>query len=466
MRQPTTLAAIALFMTFSVVSKANDRKALVIGNDNYTHTHALLNARNDAKDVADALTSFGYSVNLSLDSTRQQLDQAIMLFTQNLAPGDVALVYYSGHGFQVGGENYLVPVDFAANTASLGRQEGVSISSVLQGISSRGTRVQIIILDACRDNPFFSSRSADAGWADMGNAAGTLMAFGTAPGSTSSDNPTGRNGLFTKALLEHISSTLPIEAVLKQARKETILASQGAQIPWIASSLVGSFRINGHNENQATRSEELSLNDQLALIPTGPSQARDLSGSPVSTNAQSQNGFDLRSADILAQQGILLAQQGNYQEAIRSLSAALEAHPGYSIVLRVLGLIFHVLGRGADAAAQFTRAINTDPEDSLAYTYRCAETTNSDPLSAIRDCYASVAITPQFVPARLLLANALLAQGQSEAALREITSALIIAPDSAQSYAVRARIMKALGQDAAADKDIRRAIALSLPGRP
>ena len=434
MRKPVSVLTISLLMTVSLSARTNDRKALVIGNDSYSHTHALLNARNDARDMADALSSFGYSVNLSLDATRQELDQAITLFTQNLSPGDVALVYYSGHGFQAEGDNYLVPVDFTATTESLGQQQGVSISSVLRAISSRGTSLQVIILDACRNNPFFSSRSASSGWAEMGNATGTLIAFGTSPGSTASDISSGRNGLFTKALLAHISSSLPIESVLKQARKDTILASQGAQTPWMASSLVGNFQINGLSENPAAGSQDLSLSDQLASSPPASTSGnRALGQSYVSASAGDQNISDLKSAAILAKQGMLLAQEGNYDEAIRSLSAALVAHPGYSVALRVLGLILHLLGRGADAAAQFTRAIDADPDDALAYAYRCAENSKTDPLSAIRDCRSSITLAPQSIPARLLLTNALLEKGQTAAALREINSALTLDPESAQS---------------------------------
>jgi Flp pilus assembly protein TadD len=423
-----------------------------------------LNARNDARDVASALTSFGYSVVLALDVNRDQLEQDLNLFAQSLSPGDAALVYYSGHGFQAEGENYLVPIDFTANTEAIGRQQGFSLSTLLQAIISRGSTVQIVILDACRDNPFFSSRSAKAGWADVGTATGTLIAFGTSPGSTSSDNPTGRNGLFTKQVLSYISSDLPVESLFKRVSKETIIASQGAQTPWIASSLVGDFYINGRSANSLKGPTTPSLDEQIAgSAPTLDTQSGRNLGS---SKSYSGTVTDLRSADILVNQGLLLAQQGDYEEAIRSLSASLVAHPSYSIALRVLGLILHLLGRGADAAAQFSRAINADPSDALAYTYRCAEMTNIDPTAAIRDCYAAIALTPQSLPAHLLLSNALIAAGRTATALREVNLTLTLAPDSARAYSLRARLNREIGKNDAADMDIKRAVGLSMIGKP
>lgn len=457
---------IILFATIILTSvplfcKNNERHALVIGNDSYVHAHALLNARNDAKDVADAFKTLGYSVMIALDANRERLDQAITLFAQSLNPGDIAVIYYSGHGFQAEGDNYLVPIDFAADTEAAGRQQSRSLSSVLQSVSSRGTRIQVVLLDACRDNPFFPTRSAIAGWAQMGAAAGTVIAFGTSPGSTASDNPTGRNGLFTKQLLSRISSAEPIEDLLKQVAKDTIVESLGAQRPWIASSLIGDFFINPQYEHSKIPQSELSLRDQLAT-PVDAIKLVDPRSILFPRSTTNQNPVDLKSAEILTKQGILLAQHGNYEEAVRSLSAALALHPGYSIPLRLLGLIFHLLGRGSEAAAQFSRAIGANPVDYLAYTYRCAELTSGDPTAAVRDCYAATAIAPQSLPAHILLSNALLSVGKTDAALREIATALTLDPNSAQSYAVRARIYRTLGQNQAADRDINSAVRLTM----
>jgi Tfp pilus assembly protein PilF len=439
---------------------------MVVGNDRYLHANALLNATNDARDVAEALGALGYSVSLSTNVTREELDQALTLFCRGLAPGDSTIFYYSGHGFQMGGENYLVPTDFNAATEAAGQEQGYSLPAILKLMTSAGAVIQIVILDACRDNPFFSSRSAQMGWANVGMSAGTLIAFGTSPGSTSSDNPTGKNGLFTKALLSHVSSKLSVEEMLKEVRRDTIIASFGAQTPWVASNIIGQFSVNPEAQSGATPSRQLSLQDQLAKSPdvTSPSTARG------NRNSQElgfpQSSADLKSAEILVNQGLLLVRQGNYNEAARSLSAALALHPGFSVALRVLGLIFNALGRGADALAQFTRAIDIDPEDHLAYFYRCSVLTKQDPSGAIRDCEAAIGLAPKFVPARVGLANALLAVGKKDSALIEINTALGFAPTSSQAHALRARVFESLGQDENAKKDVDAAVRLSTAQQP
>jgi Tfp pilus assembly protein PilF len=443
-----------------LIGEIPQRKALLIGNDSYVYGRPLHNATNDARDMATKLTSLGYSIALAVNVTQQQLSQAMEVFGRSLVAGDTAVVYYSGHGFQVDGENYLVPVDFKAISASAGKEQAYSVSAVLQRMTSGGAAIQIVILDACRDNPFFSSRSSQAGWANEGVPAGTLVAYGTAPGSTASDNPTQTNGLFTKALLSHISSTLPIEDMLKQVRQDTIVDSSGLQIPWISSNLTGVFSLNPESVSRTQGANQLSLQEQ---VTSALSSVRSLGTKDREwQQAGELSSADSNSADILLHQGLLLVQQGNYGEAMRSLSMALAFRPGLSIALRTLGLIFNVLGRGADAIAQFTRAIEVDPGDHLAYYYRCSALTKEDPSDAIRDCEAAIGLSPKFIPAHVGLANALLAAGKTEYALREINTSLALAPESSRAHALRAEVFKELGQYEDAAKDVKAAVRLSV----
>jgi tetratricopeptide (TPR) repeat protein len=465
-RQLLMLAAVTIALASPLVAETTHRKALVIGNDSYNRANALLNATNDARDVAAALKALGYSINLSLNVTRAQLGEAISLFCQGLVPGDAAVLYYSGHGFQMDGDNYLVPIDFKATTATEGQGQGYSVSAILKQLAGSGADIQVIILDACRDNPFFTSKSAQAGWADMGVPAGTLIAYGTSPGSTASDNPGGSNGLFTKALLSHISSVLAIEEMLKQVRKDTIIASLGAQTPWTAASLIGEFYLNPETQTSATKSTSLSLDEQLSVLSVTPTQRTASNNRSGPETGSFQSPADLKSADILVNQGLLLVRQGNYGEATRSLSAALALHPGFSIALRVLGLILSALGRGADAVAEFSRAISANPSDYLAYYYRCSALTKPDPSEAVRDCEAAIGLEPTFVPAHLGLANALFASGNADNALSEINETIALAPGSAQAHALRAKVFEVLGQHENAAKDVNAAVGLSLAARP
>jgi tetratricopeptide (TPR) repeat protein len=460
---PVLIAAAAFQLTAGTAT----RKALVIGNDAYLHANVLINSTNDARDISTALKALGYSVDLSLNATLAQLGQAVALFCQGLVSGDTAVVFYSGHGFQLNGDNYLVPTDFNFATATIGPEQAYPLAMMLQQITGRGATTQIVILDACRNNPFSVSKSTQAGWAEIGVPVGTLIAFGTAPGSTASDNPTEANGLFTKALLAHISSRLVIEEMLKLVAKDTIIASLGLQIPWIASSLTGIFSFNMEANSGALNPTSLSLTDQLS-VPSAMAQAQPITSRDRGWGEAGidPSPADLKSAEILVNQGLLLARQGNYAEATRSLSAALALRPGFSIALRVLGLILSALGRGADSIAEFSRAIDVDPRDYLAYYYRCLATVKRDSSEAARDCEAAIGIAPKFVPAHVGLANALLATGKIDGALSEINNTLTLAPGSAQAHALRAKVFEYLGQHENANKDVAAAVRLSVAVQP
>lgn len=460
------LTGIAIASVSQLHGETGHRKALVIGNNNYLHANVLLNATNDARDVANVLVTLGYSVTRALNVSRSRLNDTVTLFDQSLASGDMAVIYYSGHGFQVEGENYLVPIDFNATTAIAGQAQGYSLSKLFEQMTSRGAAIQIVILDACRDNPFFSSKSTQSGWAKVGAPGGTLIAYGTAPGSTASDNPNQPNGLYTKALLSHISSLLPIEAMLKEVGTDTILASFGAQVPWFASSISGEVYLNPKAENGGSSKGVLSMQDQLSSRSLTVAPQPDFGNHGILLSEGTLPAPDLKSADVLVQQGLLLVRQGDYSEAVRSLSAALALRPGFSIALRVLGLIFNLLGRTADSIAQFSRAISVDPTDHLAYYYRCSALTERDPLNAIRDCEASIGLAPTFLAAHLALANAMLTAGNTEAALREINVVLESVPESARAHALRGQIYEELGQHEDASKETNRAVRLAIALKP
>jgi uncharacterized caspase-like protein len=218
------------------------RVALVIGNQAYPRM-ALKNAAQDARDVHAVLGEVGFDTDLVIDATKRQMDMAIGRFIDKLQPDDVAVVYYAGHGTQIAGENYLLPIDVeTADEASM-RHSSYSASLLHDRIADRGARLKILILDACRDNPFRMSRSAAQGLAPMAAVGrGTFIAFATGPGSTADDNGSGRNGLFTAALLEALREPgLDLSQLFDRVRQRVDAVSNGRQTPWSNSSVVGQF---------------------------------------------------------------------------------------------------------------------------------------------------------------------------------------------------------------------------------
>ena len=204
---------------------ANEKKvALIIGNGVYKNG-PLKNAVNDALDIAAALDAQKFEVILVQNGTRNDMRNAIREFSTKINDGGIGLFYYSGHGLQVDGTNYLVPVDANIEQKAEVEDECISAASVLRVMEFSKNRINIIILDACRNNPFRSfSRSDEKGITRMdppkGAKQGSIIAFATAPGDVASDGE-GRNGLYTSKLLKYINAPgLNIEEIFKKVRIE------------------------------------------------------------------------------------------------------------------------------------------------------------------------------------------------------------------------------------------------------
>ncbi len=227
----------------SPAAHAETRHALVVGNAAYPDS-PLINPVNDARNMAEKLEQVGFKVDLVENSTKAMLEHAIAKFGADLKDGDVALVFYSGHGLQVAGRNFLVPVDAKISSEQQVRLQTLDVDILLDQMAAVHTKVNIVILDACRNNPFAKTRGAGAGLAQISAPEGTIIAYATAPGKVASDG-TGANGLYTAALLNAITEpNTQIEQTFKKVRAIVAKESSGAQTPWESSSLIGEFYFN------------------------------------------------------------------------------------------------------------------------------------------------------------------------------------------------------------------------------
>jgi len=220
---------------------AERRVALIIGNKSYK-VSPLVNAVNDANDLADLLAQKHFEVHKVIDGTRLEMRAAVRQFTEQIAQGGVGLFYYSGHGVQVDGDNFLVPIDAAFEYKEEVPDVCVSVSSILRFMESSSNRLNIMILDACRNSPFKSfSRSGEKGMLRVEAPTVSIVAYSTAPGRTASDG-TGRNGLYTAKLMKYMNVPgLKIEDIFKQVRIEVSTESGNKQVPWESNSLMGDF---------------------------------------------------------------------------------------------------------------------------------------------------------------------------------------------------------------------------------
>lgn len=222
------------------------RLALIIGNSAYLNGDALRNPVNDATDIAATLRNMGFEVLLHTDLSLRQMDKALEEFGKKLKDYRVGLFYYAGHGVQVGGENYLVPIDAKLASEGETRYECVP-SGILLAKMEEAATTNIIILDACRNNPFarsWSRSTGGTGLAAINAPKGTFIGFATSPGSTAADG-SGRNGIFTNAFLQNIKTPgITIDQLFNRINRTVDGLTNGAQIPWKSSSLQDDFYFN------------------------------------------------------------------------------------------------------------------------------------------------------------------------------------------------------------------------------
>jgi hypothetical protein len=237
-----TLVVVSLALPTS--ARAAKRLALIIGNAAYTEA-PLRNPVNDARAMATTLERLGFQVIRLENATKEQIERAVVQFTSRLDDDSSGLFYYAGHGVQIKGRNYLVPVGVRFQSEREARIESVAVDLVLDELAYAGNRLNIVILDACRNNPFERRlRGGSRGLAAIDAARGTLVAYATSPGSVALDGD-GRNGLYTEELLRALGRPgLKIEEVFKQVRVGVANRTKDQQIPWESSSLTGDFVFN------------------------------------------------------------------------------------------------------------------------------------------------------------------------------------------------------------------------------
>jgi hypothetical protein len=257
-------------------TNSEKRVALVIGNGAYTES-PLKNPPNDARAMASTLQELGFNVISRIDANQKEMKRAIREFGQAIKGGGVSLFYYAGHGIQSGGENYLIPIGSDIQKEQDIDIEAIRVQSVLAEMDVAGDRMNIVVLDACRNNPFSGSfRSMSRGLTQLLAPAGTYIAFATAPGSIAADGD-GANGIYTQALLQEIKQPgQQLEEVFKNVLSTVKKQTNGRQIPWTSSSVEGNFYFSGKSSNEKDIAKDVSI---LRLINSNPSGERTINKS-------------------------------------------------------------------------------------------------------------------------------------------------------------------------------------------
>jgi uncharacterized caspase-like protein len=266
------LAAIVVCFAASVslaeVSPSEKRVALVIGNGAYLNAVRLDNAVFDARAVADAFRKLGFQVVDGYDLDIDQMRAKVSEFSGALSDSKSAVIYYAGHGISVDEENYIIPTDIVLKSPTDLDLNAISVSLLLKQMK-RDDRVNIVILDACRDNPFTAELAkhktralvVERGLSRIEGdlARGTLIAFASDPKSTALDGPTGQHSPFTEAFLAHLfDSGVTIDTVMSRVRNDVWEKTRHNQLPWVNTSLIGEYQLNPQAPKAADKGAEPS----------------------------------------------------------------------------------------------------------------------------------------------------------------------------------------------------------------
>jgi len=282
------LAALMLVSLTAFEAHADRRVALVIGNSEYRAIPTLKNPDKDAEDVAHTFRLAGFDVFVAKDLTRLQFEEQFRNYLAAADGADLAVVYYSGHGFQIGGENFLIPVDASLKEAADVEVQAIKLDDVLQQLRSK-SKIQVIILDACRNNPFPRKNywlrdqlivSGGSGLAQVTGSQNTLIAFATEPGAVAYDG-SGNLSPFSSAFSHRaLAPNQEIRSVMAAVRRDVVKATDGKQVPWENSSLIDDV--------------VLMRLDNPAALPPAVEKAMTEGGMQISAAAQSIESRDVK----------------------------------------------------------------------------------------------------------------------------------------------------------------------------
>jgi tetratricopeptide (TPR) repeat protein len=357
------LAVFVLFTAIAVVSFAQQKYALVIGNAKYIEGAPLRNAENDANDITAVLQGLGFTVDKLLNASLDQMEDAAVRLKNRLSVStdSYGFFFYAGHGVQADGVNYLLPVDARIPDKNFLKTKAFAIQPILDMLNDAGNALNVIVLDACRDLPMAWSRSADRGLSVVNRQpAKSIIMYATAAGKTASDG-TGRNGLFTQHLLTNLKTPgLDVKEIFNRTGEAVANASNYTQLPATYSSFYGT-----------------------AYLGTKPSGGNN-------------NAENLKQAEIHYKKGKDFYNNKDRDNAILELDEAIKLYPNYKDAYYARAVVYWYFGNANDKAiADFTQVLKIDPDDYRALYNRAGNYYSiSDFDNAIADYTQLIKLNP------------------------------------------------------------------------
>jgi Flp pilus assembly protein TadD len=433
------------------------RVALLVGNSRYSFGQPLKNALNDAEDMAAALKNCGFEVTSKSDLSRESFNRLSEGFVSSLNEGDIALFFYAGHGIQIGGANYLIPVDFnPARGEQMVSRDCIDISDLQARIEKTRVFLNILVIDACRNNPFHPDARVK-GLALMEAGLGTCIALSACPGQTASDRREGRNGLFTHHLLQELSGPpAPIEQSFKRVKDKVYAASAQSQRPWLLFDLIGDFALA-----QADPPQPPSTAHVTVLIEEGKSEYQSGRFAEAAAAFESALRSDPNNPYICNALGAARMRIHQTSIAVDLFTRAIEKKPDYAAAYFNRGLLYSTVGdQEKDAIQDFSWAIEQDPSDPRAYAQRGkCYLAISELEPALADFNRALDLNPSDAAAWLGRGSVSYRRRQNPQAIDDLTESIALKP-TAEAYALRAQVYLAAGRASEAEADRRQAAAL------
>lgn len=434
------------------------RHALVIGNASYA-TAPLVNPANDAAAVAKVLEKAGFKVELRLNASQKQMQDAVTTFGDRLKAGGAGLFYFAGHGVQIKGRNFMLPVGAEIKREDEVPYKAVDVQQVLDKMETAKNRINLVVLDACRDNPFArSSRSTGGGLSQVDAPIGSLIAFATAPGSVASDG-SNTNGLYTQHLLANIERPgTPIEEVFKRVRLGVRLDSNGNQVPWESTSLEGDFYFfpaaPGVKSGPTTLPAPPGI-EQIARAERAYEQLRQGQIEDAERIFRALAGAAHPEVELMGREGLAEVQlaRGDTKEALAEANAIIAKAPTRSAAYLIRGRALAATGQ--EQAGQTALAQAASPQTAADFSWQKANALvavgnvqrKQDPKAAIASYERAAREDRQSVGALSNLAVALNETGQSAKARAVLERAQALDPGDAVTLALLRQTQEAMAEE-------------------
>jgi tetratricopeptide (TPR) repeat protein len=391
---------------------AQQKFALVIGNGKYQHVEQLINPPNDAADIARALTNLGYRTELKLNLGNADMGRAIADYIGRLGanPANEGFFWYAGHGVQIGGENYLLPVDINAKDNVDIEYGSFSVNRLIRTLDQNArNKVNVVVLDACRNNPFRSmggsGRSLSRGLAVVGDLPPDLfMIFSTSAGDVAADGESGqRNSPFAQAFLKYINSSEDLSIVVRSITRETLALTKNRQSPY--------------QEGRIINLDYYSLN---------PRSSAPIQPPPAPATGDAKASYD---------RGLAAYNRKEYDTAIREYTEAIRIDPNYVNAYVERGIAYRYKGDNDRAIADYTDAIRLNSINALAYYNRgLAYYYKGDYDRAIGDYTDAIRLNPNDVNAYYNRGIAYKNKGDNDRAIGDYTDAIRLNPNYTNAY--------------------------------